>query len=45
MCRYAPDAPEQFKVFLERKQKENKQLLDFYLNTPEVRASTVPTML
>lgn len=33
--KYAPDAPEEFKAFLTKKQGENKQLLDFYSSTPD----------
>jgi hypothetical protein len=35
-ARYAPEAPEEFKAFLQRKQQENKQLLDFYVTEPDV---------
>jgi hypothetical protein len=34
--RYAPDAPEEFKAFLTKKQRENKQLLEFYTGEPDV---------
>lgn len=34
--RYAPEAPEEFKKFLTDKEKENKQLLDFFAGEPDV---------
>jgi hypothetical protein len=36
VARYTPNAPSEFKKFLETKQKENKQLLEFYTGEPDV---------
>lgn len=33
--KYAPDAPAEFKAFLTKKQRNNKQLLDFYTGNPD----------
>lgn len=33
--KFAPSAPEEFKSFLEKKQKDNQQLLDFYNGNPD----------
>ncbi|GFZ44094.1 hypothetical protein JCM24511_01815 [Saitozyma sp. JCM 24511] len=35
--KYAAEAPEEFKAFLQRKQQENKQLLDFYVTEPDAQ--------
>lgn len=40
-ARYAAEAPEEFKAFLQRKQQENKQLLDFYVTEPDVSGAAV----
>lgn len=37
LVRYAPDAPEEFKEFLQKKQQGNKQFLEFYTGEPDVR--------
>ena len=34
--KYAPDAPEEFKEFLQNKQKGNKAFLEFYTGEPDV---------
>jgi len=33
--KYAPDAPEEFKEFLQKKQQGNKQFLEFYTGEPD----------
>lgn len=40
MPRYAPSAPDEFKEFLQQKQKANKQLLDFITGSPSQDAQT-----
>ncbi|CAD6587739.1 MAG: hypothetical protein TREMPRED_004834 [Tremellales sp. Tagirdzhanova-0007] len=39
--KYAPDAPSEFKSFLTSKQKDNKQLLEFYTGNPDASLSRV----
>ncbi|ORY32567.1 hypothetical protein BCR39DRAFT_586902 [Naematelia encephala] len=36
--KYAPDAPEEFKTFLTKKQQGNKQLLEFFTGNPDEAA-------
>jgi hypothetical protein len=38
---FAPNAPEEFKKFLNDKQAGNKQLYEFYAGSPDVSAMTV----
>lgn len=40
MDEYAPNAPKEFKDFLEKKQKGNKEFYDFYAGNPDVSVAS-----